>query len=246
MHDTVVRPLTLLLVLALLFLTLRYVDRRMSTYLSTRSQAQREELAGIWSGLAEATGLTLDPRNDLLPAYGASAQPALTGSYRGRPTTVGVSVSVGDRDSGLPPNVYFVTTLRVANLGHLTLTIRAKGGLAKWQALPPANSGNRAFDRRYSVKGTPTDFTEAALALIVKRTPITLSRPSNVVLMTHPDATGFSRATWQLPSIELEGSDLICVQHGALKHVHDQIALLDMLCELANLAEDTSAGSPAA
>jgi hypothetical protein len=241
MEDTVVKTLTLLLLFGLLFLALRYIDRRLSAHLARRGRMQREELAEILSDLAKATGLSLDPLVDRLPAYGSSAQPALSGSYRGRPATLGLSVSAGDRDSGLPPNVYLVTTLRVENPGHFTLTVREKDGLANSQALSPANSGDRAFDRRYSVKGSPTDFVETAIALIVNCKPIAQSSPSNVVLMTHPDATGFSRATWHLPSIELEGSDLTCVHHGLLIRVQDQIVILEMLCKLADMVEYAAA-----
>jgi hypothetical protein len=39
------------------------------------------------------------------------------------------------------------------------------------------------------------------------------------------------------PFIELKGSKLVCRQHAVLTHVSDKNAFLDLLCDLAKLAE---------
>lgn len=51
-----------------------------------------------------------------------------------------------------------------------------------------------------------------------------------------------SWTTWSPPSIMLEGSRLVCYQHGVVTDTSFQVALLDLLSDLAGLAEEMGSG----
>jgi hypothetical protein len=85
--------------------------------------------------------------------------------------------------------------------------------------------GNRDFDRCFSVARSPREHVQGAVDRIVQSEPRLLS--------------------WimrNLPSIELRGDKLSCWQNGELTNVDDQKALLDLLCNLADLAEKMGGG----
>lgn len=44
--------------------------------------------------------------------------------------------------------------------------------------------------------------------------------------------------TRKFPSVELTGEHLTCEQNGELTNVDDQISLLNLLCDMAELAEE--------
>jgi hypothetical protein len=83
------------------------------------------------------------------------------------------------------------------------------------------SSGNQDFDKCFHALGSPRGYVQGAVDLIVRRDPHLLP--------------------WILRNstfIELKGERLVCDQHAELTNVDDQISLLDLLCDLAELAEE--------
>jgi hypothetical protein len=82
------------------------------------------------------------------------------------------------------------------------------------------SSGNLGFDRRFSVTGSPHEYLQGAVDLIVQSDPHL-----------------FAWILRNFPSVELKGERLVCDQNAELTNVDDQIALLNLLCDMAELAE---------
>jgi len=81
-------------------------------------------------------------------------------------------------------------------------------------------NGNREYDRRFNVTGSPSEYVKGVVDLIVQSDPHLF--------------------TWIMrifPSIELNGERLICEQNGELPNVDDQLALLNLHCDLTELTE---------
>jgi hypothetical protein len=162
----------------------------------------------IWSELARQTSLDFKP-------MGFLTSPSVSGEYRGRHLSL-ARISVGDWESqGLITQL----NVRVNNHGRVSLTIRGRWILDRLLGRSDVSSGNDYFDRSFSVKGSPLPFVQEALQIIVRR-----------------ESRLFTLLISNRPSIWLKGPSLIC-SPAELAHVADLIALFDLLCDLADLAE---------
>jgi hypothetical protein len=113
--------------------------------------------------------------------------------------------------------------------------MRGMLGSGKWLCEPTGRASQ--LPKRYQVEGSPTEFVQRALDLVAGSSTIFMSLPSNVILTTRPDATAFTKSSWDLPSVEVDGSTLEGRQHGVLMDTHDQIALFELLSQIADLAQ---------
>ena len=183
-----------------------------------RRQDVRRQV-NAWPELARRTGLTFDPNIFNIPLRNYRL-PGLRGEYRNRSLTVKLITS-GDLDSDNPIILQNTSiSLNVENSAGLSLSIQAKGFrdyICKVKQVP---SGNLGFDRRFSATGSPREYVQAVVDRIVQSDPHLLA--------------------WMMrssPSMELKGDHLTCSQNGELTNVDDQIAFLDLLCNIAELAE---------
>lgn len=179
--------------------------------LARRSEAIRQ--VDAWSELAQHTGLIYTPANNLYP-------PSVHGEYRGRSLSINLFI-YGDRDKTFAL-IYQNTSiaLEVENHPGLSLSIQARRDRVRKSNNMEFSSGSQDFDRLFSVTGSPREFIQKAVDLVVQSNPRLL--------------------TWimrSLPSIELKEGKFVYDQNGELSNVDDQIALLDLLCNMAELAE---------
>lgn len=164
-----------------------------------------------WLELSQRTGLTCTP------GYPRSVR----GEYRGRSLQLAL-FTFGDPDHDAP--VFQNTSIRldVQNCARFSLSIQAKSVLDYTDKQMAASSGILDFDRHYKIMGSPRAYMQGVVDLIVQSEPHLLE--------------------WMMrkfPSIELTGEHLICEQNSELTNVDDQIALLNLLCDMAELAEKT-------
>ena len=181
--------------------------------LARRQEVQRQ--VNAWPALAQRTGLTLDSNIFNIPKA-LYHYPGLRGSYRGHSLTVKL---MGDSERIAPPNTSI--SLPMQNCACCSLSIQSKTFHDYIHGITEFPSGNLDFDRRFSSKGAPPEYLQRAVDRIVRSDPGLLA--------------------WVLrnfPSIELKGDSLICSQNGVLTNVDDQKALLNLLCDLAELAEE--------
>lgn len=82
------------------------------------------------------------------------------------------------------------------------------------------SSEKQKFDRCFSIDGAPREYLQRAVDLICR------SEPGLLAWMIH-----------YRPSIELKGENIYCWQNGEFTDLNSQIALLNLLCDLADLAE---------
>jgi hypothetical protein len=139
---------------------------------------------------------------------------------------------------GTIPAVFTRIWLEVKNRGGCQLHVSSKWFLSRIFSSRQVNSGDPDFDLRFSFKGQPAEFLQRAMQLIVHH-PILLDRPDEVIMLTdYP----LSWVNWSRPSIHLEGGELVCMQSGVPTQVSGQISMLDLLCDLAELAEKSWGG----
>lgn len=213
----------------LLFALNRILDPWLSKVFARSADSQKQQLAEAWAALAKRTGLTFHRGGTALPVFGMAEKAAIGGRYRGRPILIRLAV-FGDAEHN-PPGVYTVIVLKVRNLGGQALSIREKHAATKGFV----RSGRKPFDRWFRVKGNPETLVDRAVELVVQRPSIMLGEAPKLIMKTHPDRTGFLTTEWRRPEIEWTGPSLICHQHGILVDVDEQIGLLNLLCELADL-----------
>jgi hypothetical protein len=190
-------------------------------WLALRRRRELEKQVKAWPELARRTGLTYSPASGSQQGRSAHLnRPSVRGKYRGHY----VSVDLVTRGNPEEPmwHVYQNTSIgvHVDNRASFWLSIRPKMGLSKQHTSNDVSSGNRDFDRCVSVEGWPRKYRQMAARLIVHRYPRLMG------WLMHND-----------PCIDLRGALLVCWQNGEVTEVEDQIALLDLLCDLAELAE---------
>ncbi len=214
----------------LLFALNRILDPWLSKVFARRSESQKKQLAKAWARLAKRTGLTFHRGGTALPMFGMADRAAIGGKYRGRPILIKLAV-FGAAEEHNPPGVYAVIVLKVRNRGGQALSIREKSVATKGFV----RSGRDSFDRWFRVKGNPETFVGRAVDLVDQHPTIMLGKAPKLIMKTHPDRAGLLTTEWRRPKIEWTGSRLICYQHGILVDVDEQIDLLNLLCELAEL-----------
>ena len=175
--------------------------------LARRKEVQRQ-VEG-WSELTQRTGLIYAPGYPL----------SVRGEYRGRYLSITL-ITFGDTDNGFPLCQNTRITLNVRNSDCLSISIQAQKLKDYIRRFTGNSNENFNFDKRFSIRGSPHEYLQKAVDLIVRSGP---RLPA--------------RALRNYPSIELKGDTLICNQNGELTNVDDQLALLNLLCDLAELAE---------
>ena len=184
--------------------------------LFVRAEVQRQLKA--WPELARRTGLTYDANVFNVPK-GLYPYPGLRGEYRGR--TVSIKLfGDADADHNEPPNT--IVSLHLQNCASLSFSMQAKMLQGSIPGPRELSSGSLSFDQRFSITGSPPEFLQTAVRRIIGGDPGLLA--------------------WILrnrPSLQLQGDTLSCRQNGVLTKVDDQNAFLDLLCDLAELAEKT-------
>jgi hypothetical protein len=166
-----------------------------------------------WSELTQRIGLIYTPAKNLYP-------PSVHGEYRGRSLSINLFI-YGDRDNTFAL-IYQNTSiaLEVENHSGLSLSIQARRDRVRKSNNMEFSSGSQNFNRLFSVTGSPSEFIQRAVDLVVQSDPRL-----------------FAWLIRSLPSIELKGERLVCDQNSELTNVDDQNDLLDLLCDLADLAE---------
>lgn len=180
--------------------------------LSRRKEIQKQ--VDCWPELAQRTGLTFDPNIFNIPK-GLYHYPGLRGEYRDHSLTVKL---FGDSERNDPPNTFI--TIELQNRASFSLSIQAMRVLDYVNKTTEFPSANQDFYSRFSVIGLPREYVQGVVDLIAKCDPHLLA--------------------WimrSFPSIELKSQNLVCSQNGELTNVDDQRALLNLLCDLAELAE---------
>lgn len=186
--------------------------------LARRRQIQLQ--VDAWPEVARRTGLSFDPNifNIPKPLY---HYPGLRGEYRGHSLSVKL---FADSERNEAPNT--ITSIDTQNYASFSLCVQAKSPLEYIHQITRFPSENPDFDRRFSVIGSPDEYVQGAVDLVVRSEPRLLA--------------------WILrsfPTIELKRDSLICRQHREFTNVDDQIALLDLLCDIADLAERMGSGN---
>ncbi len=199
-----------------------------------RAERQGAELAAAWADLAERGGLTFHPEGVVVPRGGYAPRAGLGGKCRGRLVLIGLA-AFASADEPTPLSVYAVIRLKVHNPGGRSLQIREKDSATRGFAA----SSRPGFDRWFRVKGQPESFVNQAVDMIVRHPSYMLGKAPRLIMLDHPDYAGLLTAKWRRPRIELKGTSLLCYQHGILAEADQQLDLLNLLCELADLVEGT-------
>ena len=210
--------LCLILSFVMLLLAYRYVTKpRHAQY-----QCPEIELEEMWSELANRTGLTYEPGYEDVDTTvwipGPLGDPMkVWGDYRGRYIYMGrAAYSAGD---DYPSVVNTKIRLDVENRALFSLDIHQKGWLRRFIGSGKLSGWNEGLDQHLSVAGWSQEYLRRAKELIGSTNP--------------------SLKTWMIdyhPPIRLAQSHLTC-ELGKLTDIDIQSALLDLLCDLAELAE---------
>jgi hypothetical protein len=183
-------------------------------------RAGARHIAKSWPDLARAAGLTYEPDDHSL--WG-DRYPALRGEYRGRFLMMGFaragySYSISSLEASVPTdNPRF--SLAVKNPANIRFTMQPKGFFVRASRIEAVTNGDEDFDSLFVIKGEPGDYVKSAVQWIIASG----SRTLNCLRQN-------------VSSIELNGSYLVCAQGRALA-IENQIALFNLLCNLAELAE---------
>ena len=172
-----------------------------------RKETKRQVEA--WSKLARQTGMT----------YTSGYLPSVHGEYRGRYLSIALITS-GDVDHQYMIYQNASIQLNVQNSAGFTLSIQGKRVLDYIDPNPDVSSRSLDFDRHFHAMGMPHGYVQAAIERIVQS-----------------EACLLKWIMRNFPSIELKGETLTFSQNGELTSVNDQLALLDLLCDLAELTE---------
>lgn len=197
---------------------------------------REKELEIIWSELARQTGLTYIPGKRSFPSH---IFPHLYGEYRGRYVSMSLEIE-GSRDEYDISRVFTKIALQVINPAHLSLEISEKWLLTRRIWKKEILSGNSEFDQRFRVTGKPPEFVQRAINMPDLQNILLLDESQSKIMKA---AYALSWASSSRPTITLKGWDLVCLVHGVLTLVDVQIAMLNMLCDLADLAEQTGSDS---
>ena len=194
----------------------------------TNQQEAREDAAAAWSELAEKTGLEFKQDHSLF-----FEDLSLKGQYRGRRVCMSKVIRQRSYGEGSIFRVFTRMSLEVNNTGGCNLNVRSKPFLNKVFRFGGKASGNGDFDKRFQFDGKPGKFLWKARQLIVQHL-VLLRKPDGVIMLTD---TMVLATNWRLPTIQLQGSQLICLQSGVPIHIPSQVEILNLLCDLADLAE---------
>lgn len=195
-----------------------------------------KEVETIWSELARQTGLTYVPSK---PSFLSFTSPRLFGEYRGRYVSMTLEVEGGSGEYDVP-TVFTKITLQVINRAHLSLDIRERCSLLRRAGKNDIRSGNHEFDRRFQVRGRPSEFVQRTIDLPDLQNILLSDESQSRIMKT---AYALSWVSYSRPTIELKDWDLVCRVQGVPTLVYAQTAMLNMLCDLAELAEQMDSDS---
>lgn len=189
-------------------------------WMALSRQRDVERQVQAWMELAQRSGLTFDSNIFNAPARVVHS-PGVHGQYRNRPVSITL-LGVYERDVPayylLPPHTSI--SIQLKNCARVSLCIQAKTFHEYMQGITEVHSGNLGFDGHFNVKSSPYEYVQSAIDLMLRN-----------------DTNLLSWILQHFPSIELREENLTCRQNGELTSVDDQLALLNLLCDLAELAE---------
>jgi hypothetical protein len=202
-------------------------------YLIYRRSAIRKlgQLTNAWTDLARQTGLVFTPGT--VSRLGIHSPPSLAGEYRGHRVAVSKIVQHQAAGESTIPAVYTRISIQVDNPGNFSFSLDPML-LGLFRRGRASATGDAEFDRRFRVKGHPPEFKRSATGLLVNRRDLLIRRPREVIMLTD---SPLAWRSWGRPSIRLQGSDLSCFQSGVPTEVDHQIAVLNLLCDLAGQVE---------
>ncbi len=192
---------------------------------------RRETLGQVWWQLAAHAGLIFHGLE--LDLWGSSRSPAVSGAYRGRQVRVSRIVQQIDASEGSVPAVYTRMSLEVNNAAGCRLSLGSASFLERIFGRDRTRSGDKEFDHRFRVSGDPATFAQKAVEVLASHVDL-FARPAGVIQRTD---CAWSWVSWSPPSIQLKGPELTCTQSGVPTYIPHQVALLNLLCDLAELAE---------
>jgi hypothetical protein len=197
---------------------------------------REKEVETIWSALAQQSGLTYVPGKRSFLSY---IPPRLFGEYRGRQVSVSLEIegTSGEYDT---PGVFTKIALQLINSAHVSFEIKEKWLLTRRVRKMDILSGNHEFDQHFRVSGTPPEFAQRAINLPELQNILLLDESESKMMKT---AYALSWVSSSRPSIKLKGWDIVCLVQGVLRRVDGQLAMLNTLCDLADLAEQSGSHS---
>lgn len=175
-----------------------------------RALRQRAAQAEAWKQFAQRSGLLLNAAE--LDSGGSPASPVVSGEYRGRRVSLFKDVTEYFAYDGSIPVVHTVLSLGVENAHDYQLAFQG-----------------RSFKHR----GDPPEFVEKALRLLEANSEL-FNHRRGATMLTEAVLT---LVNWKPPSIILKGRELTCTQSGVPTDIPHQVELLNVLCDLAELAE---------
>lgn len=191
---------------------------------------RHNRLTGIWSELARLMRLEIKRGRACL--VGTPEPPSLNGIYRNRQVSIVKLVQHEGDYEGTIPVVFTRITFEVANAYNRHLDIRSRPFLMFLSKGIP--TGNKYIDKHFTCEGNPDNFIQKT-AQWVGWHPSLLQRPDGVIMLTD---SLFSFTNWTSPSIHLENSELTYLQSGVVSNVPEQVNILNLLCDLAELIEE--------
>ncbi len=193
-------------------------------------KSERDELTCTWSALAEATGL--DFRGVQSDYWGSSQSPSLSGLYRGRYVEVSRLIEQQDAYDGSIPLGYTCIVVDLDNRAGCRLTFGASSLLDRIFHHGHVSSGDADFDHRFRVSAEPAGFARRAAEALASHPELFVKHHGIIQCIE----AGLSGVSSRPPSIRLRGSYVSCTQSD-VPAVHHQVALLNLLCDLADLAD---------
>ncbi len=197
--------------------------------MNKRIHGQELEAANCMQELARRTGLVFDRARFL--TIRTDAAPVLYGEYRG--FYIALSLVMDSWQSEIP-RIFTRTSLMVDDGGATSLQIRERKLVGRKIRSQGILSGDEPFDHKYHAGGAPAEFVQHALKLILRHPRLFRVKPEELTLLVRYP---LSWTSWSQPSITMENSTLVSLQHGVVTRVDHQKEHLDLLCDLAELAE---------
>jgi hypothetical protein len=192
---------------------------------------KHKKLIAIWAEFARHTDLDLDPGR--MYYIGNSIPPSVSGIYRNRKVSISKYVRHQAAYEGSIPVVFTCMSLEVKNLTGASLTINSKSFMNRLFGSRGVSSGDHQLDEHYQIDGQPDNFIRSAVRLIALHREL-LERPKGIIMRTdYP----LSTTNWTRPSIYLKESQLVCFQSGVPTNIPNQVRLLNLLCDIAEIAE---------
>ncbi len=203
------------------------------------SRHRRAADAQLWSEFASQIGFE-HPAIDDSPWLGPVVKFPVAGVYRGRRVSLSERVEWeaggGHDDYGSTKRTFTDVSVDVTNPRHYQLGIRQRWSLGRlFRVAGKAGTGEiERLDRYFGIRGEPEAFVQAVIQ--------SLGPGSILVSPSSAEPRNTQRnMRWEvilrLQSIQLRGSKVTSVQSGLPTSITGQVAVLNLLCDLAELVE---------